>query len=340
MVIWLLGLSQEKVLTSRSKILAAELRVEEESATEPPLTQTDHVRRGVAALYTENASISNNTADHGWQFARFPRLFVIGFGKAGTKALYETIKLHPQYAGPQKEVRFFSRHYSKGLGWYLDALPHPPSSHMQVVEKSPDYVTTKEAANRIKKAALSLGVSPSSLKFIIIVRNPVTRSVSEYLEWNEYRLSKRMDSLKPFFKLVLTETGELATSIAFINSSLYAYHIQAGKWFSEFSRSQFCFVNGDRFRKDPCSEAQKLEKCLKIQPFFSEYNFVYDDRTKKYCLRDRYGVTRCFGVSKGRPHPDVQQDVIDKLKAHFNQWNKQLYHISLENYEWEDSSDA
>ena len=93
---------------------------------------------------------------------RFPRLFVIGFGKAGTKALYETIKLHPQYAGPQKEVRFFSRHYSKGLGWYLDALPHPPSSHMQVVEKSPDYVTTKEAANRIKKAALSLGVSPSS----------------------------------------------------------------------------------------------------------------------------------------------------------------------------------
>ena len=339
MVIWLVGLSPEKVLTSRSsKILAAE------EPTELPRLQAD-LTRGVersTALYTTvNATTSNSSSSTAsWQFTRFPRLFIIGFGKAGTKALYETIKMHPQYIGPQKEVRFFSRHYSKGLGWYLDCLPHPYNSGQQVVEKSPDYVTTREAPERIKKAAISYGVSPSSLKFVIIVRNPVTRSVSEYLEWNGYRMSQKQSLLKPFSEMVLNDAGELETSIAFINSSLYAYHIQAGKWFSEFNRNQFCFVNGDKFRKDPCSETLKLEKCLGIQPFFSEYNFVYDVTTKKHCLRDRYGVTRCFGISKGRPHPHVRPDVIDKLKAHFHQWNKQLYQISHENYEWEDSSDA
>ena len=65
-------------------------------------------------------------------------------GKAGTKALYDELMTvgTRSTAGPQKEVRFFKQALLKRAGLVFRlALPHPPSSHMQVVEKSPDCVT-------------------------------------------------------------------------------------------------------------------------------------------------------------------------------------------------------
>jgi len=34
---------------------------------------------------------------------RFPKYMIVGFGKAGTKALYEALKLHPSLTGLEKE---------------------------------------------------------------------------------------------------------------------------------------------------------------------------------------------------------------------------------------------
>ena len=53
---------------------------------------------------------------------RFPKYMIIGFGKAGTKAV---LKLHPSLKGPETEQRYFSRYYSQGLSSYLVHLPDP-----------------------------------------------------------------------------------------------------------------------------------------------------------------------------------------------------------------------
>ncbi len=42
----------------------------------------------------------------------FPQVFIIGFAKTGTKALYEALKLHPQLSGPPKEMRYFTAHFN------------------------------------------------------------------------------------------------------------------------------------------------------------------------------------------------------------------------------------
>lgn len=367
--IWTLGhlaySDRTSVLINRSKILWNFVPVEtgtsvptpqhasgavhkspESTQLEENITHTSvHVHDGTDTDYPEHTLNTTDTAATMGaatvsSFTQFPRVFIIGFGKAGTKALFETLKLHPQFIGPSKEMRFFSRHYSNGMDWYLKALPPPTDPNQLVIEKSPDYVTTRGVALQIKKASQSFGVPPSSLKFIVITKNPVVRSVSEYLEWNNYRQLTNRSLLPPFSQLVLTSQSEVDTSIAFINSSLYAYHINVGNWFNEFSRSQFCFVNGDNFKKDPCLEAKKLEKCLGVDPYLNEYNFVYNPKTKKYCLRDRAGVTRCFAKSKGRKHPRVPKAVVDKLKTYFHRWNVMLYDILSEDYGWEGSEDT
>lgn len=49
---------------------------------------------------------------------RLPQAIVIGVKKAGTRALLEYLRLHPDVRSPGPEVHFFDRHFERGLDWY------------------------------------------------------------------------------------------------------------------------------------------------------------------------------------------------------------------------------
>ena len=254
---------------------------------------------------------------------RFPRVMIIGFGKAGTKALYEALKLHPQLSGPYKEQRFFSQHYSIGLDKYLRSLPDPPKGGYNS-EKSPDYIIVPEAPKRIKLAASSAGVNTGNLKFVVVLRDPVDRAMSEYLEWNILRRSSNKPRLPPFEDMVVGKSGGVDTSQPFINASCYAYHIH--NWLEHFSKDQMCYVDGDRFVTDPLKEVHLLEECLRLDHYFSDVNFVYDPAKGFYCFQDRNSVNNsvCMNKSKGRKHPDIAQEVEKKLRNYFQPWDNLL----------------
>ena len=57
----------------------------------------------------------------------FPRYMIVGFGKSGTRALYNALRMHPQLNGPGSEERFFSLMYGEGLANYLNSFPAPPA---------------------------------------------------------------------------------------------------------------------------------------------------------------------------------------------------------------------
>ena len=267
------------------------------------------------------------------QKKRFPGIFIVGFGKSGTKALYEVLKMHPKLEGPAKEVRFFSLHFSEGLSWYLKILPNPPIGGT-VIEKSPDYILTSEAAVRLKEAALSLGVLPSSLKFVVMVRNPVVRAVSEYLEWKITKASKGQ-RLPPLADMIL-DSDETIRDLPFLNTSCYSEHIQ--KWFHYFHKKQFCFVDGDEFVSNPFKQVTKLEACLGLTSFFVEENFVYKEERGFYCFK-RHSLSdeKCMNKSKGRKHPVLSAELLSKLKDYFNECNQQFCKIVGDDFHWEDS---
>ena len=47
-----------------------------------------------------------------------PQAIIIGVKKAGTRALLEYLRMHPNVEAPGPEPHFFDKNYDKGLKWY------------------------------------------------------------------------------------------------------------------------------------------------------------------------------------------------------------------------------
>ena len=268
----------------------------------------------------------------------FPRIIIVGFAKTGTKALYEALKLHPQLSGPLKELRYFTEHYSDNLQDYLDKFSHAPSNGSNI-EKSPDYILSLQAAHRLKQACLSLRLDPSILKFVVMVRNPVARTVSDFLELKSWALMNHNNDFSPkFSEHVIDKDGGIATRSKIVNSSCYLFHLK--RWMTVFERKQFCYVNGDSFVHDPFTEIKKLESCLGLEPFYQTSNFVFNIRKGFYCFKGSASKVICMSKSKGRTHPFVEKDLVTRLKQFFAPWNKDLYNfINRTDFNWELSED-
>lgn len=262
---------------------------------------------------------------------RFPRIMVVGFGKAGTKALFEVLKMHPDIRGPNSESRFFSDHYDKGLRHYLASLPEPTSGGV-VVEKSPDYIIKEEVPERILESLKELGIGVTEVKFVIMLRDPVDRAVSEYLEWQAERQQSGSKKLPPFEKMVLNRK---ATMQPFLKASNYASHIK--HWFRYFDKNQTCFVDGDTFVKDPFSEILVLESCLSLRPYFEPGHFVYQPERGFYCFKASLNETQpphCLSMSKGRKHPPIHDLVLSVLRKHYESSDSQLPALIGRRMEW------
>lgn len=268
---------------------------------------------------------------------RFPRIMIVGFGKTGTKALFEVLKMHPKLHGPTQEKRFFSDHYNKGLLYYLKSLPEP-SPGGYVVEKSPDYILDDPVALRILASLKSLKIGTSELRFVVMLRDPIDRAMSEYLEWNINRKNGGHEALPPFHVMAVhAENQTVNSKQPFIRASNYAKYIS--RWLGYFSRNQTCFVDGDLFVQDPFSVVHELESCLRLRPFFSSENFVYESKRGFYCFKSSKNQTApyCMNGSKGRKHPDISSGVLTSLKNYFRPLDAKLLPLIGREMQWQRS---
>lgn len=282
---------------------------------------------------------ANTTASARSRHNSFPRIIVVGFGKSGTRALYDALLMHPQLKGPKKEVRYFDTHYNKGLTWYLEQMPSAEDG-VVVIEKSPSYIIHPISAQRLLEAVEKLNVEPSTLKFVVMVRDPITRAVSEYLEWNLQRLyfsrndPLHRNRLPPFEKMVYDESGQIDLAGApMLNASVYSFHLS--NWMHYFTPSQICIVDGDNFVRSPYQEIHSLESCLGLKRYFTEQNFEYVPQRGFYCFRETsHSTLQCESQSKGRPHPTLPEQVVLDLKKAYQPYNEQLQVLTNRTYSW------
>ena len=273
--------------------------------------------------------------------SKFPRIIIIGFGKSGTRALYDVLLMHPQLRGPPREVRYFDTHYDKGMRWYLEQMPTVKDG-VVVMEKSPSYIIHPMSVQRLLETTEKLHIDPRTLKFVVMFRDPIQRAVSEYLEWNVqhyiHHLKKLQDSplkpLPPFVQMVYDTSGQVdLASTRPLNTSVYSIHLS--KWMQHFSASQFCYVDGDNFAREPYHEVYVLESCLGIKRFFTTQNFVYIPQRGFYCFRETPGsILKCENESKGRPHPPLPRQVVLDLKRAFRPYNEELQILTKRNFSW------
>lgn len=254
---------------------------------------------------------------------RMPHSIIIGVRKGGTRALLEMLDIHPSVAAAATEVHFFDwdENYARGFDWYRGLMPYS-FPHQTTVEKTPGYFTSPLAPERIR-------AMNSSIKLLLILRDPAERVVSDYTQVYFNRLEARKP-VRPIEEL-LVRGGALNTRYKAIQRSLYHLHMR--NWLRHFPLAQIHLVDGDTLVRDPLPELRRVERFLELPPRIAASNFYFNQTKGFYCIRSD-GRERCLHESKGRPHPPVNGTVLRQLRAYFRPHNRSFYRLVGRNFHW------
>jgi len=200
------------------------------------------------------------------------------------------------------------------------------------IEKTPSYFVTKSAPQRV------YSMSPD-VKLVVVVRDPVTRALSDY---TQARL-KRPD-LPSFENMAfvnatqrrrgLSDDSVVNVSWGAIRIGLYARYLD--RWLRRFSLDRFHFVSGERLVVDPAGELAHLQDFLGVKRLVTDKHFYYNATKGFPCLKkaERGGAPRCLGQSKGRIHPVVGAAALRRLRDFYRPHNRRFYHLTGMDFGW------
>ncbi|KAJ0016238.1 hypothetical protein NQD34_014528 [Periophthalmus magnuspinnatus] len=193
------------------------------------------------------------------------------------------------------------------------------------MEKTPRYFVTTETPARVH--AMSRQV-----KLIVVVRDPVTRAISDYTQI----ISKTPD-IPTFESLAFKNhsTGEMDAQWSPLWIGLHALHLQ--RWLDWFPLEQIHLVSGERLISDPAGEMAKVQDFLGLQRIVTDKHF-YFNKTKGFpCLKKPEGSSKphCLGKTKGRTHTPIDPDVLLRLRDFYRPHNEKFYQLTGQDFGWQ-----
>lgn len=193
------------------------------------------------------------------------------------------------------------------------------------MEKTPSYFVTKEVPGRIH--AMS-----KDTKLIVVVRDPVTRAISDYTQTR----SKKPD-IPSFESLTFKNitANVIDTSWSAVQIGMYARHLE--QWLQFFPMSQLLFVSGERLIGDPAGEMARVQHFLGLRREVTHRHFHFNPAKGFPCLKrpESNSKPHCLGKTKGRTHPNIHPDVIQRLRDFYKPFNKKFYHMTGHDFGWD-----
>ncbi|KAL4708696.1 hypothetical protein ACJJTC_017375 [Scirpophaga incertulas] len=261
---------------------------------------------------------------------KLPDALIIGVKKCGTRALLEFLRLHPDVRAAGSEVHFFDKFYHKGFEWYREKMP-PTVEGQITMEKTPSYWVTRSAPKRV------YAMNPT-VKLLAVVRDPVTRAISDYTQ----SASKR-PSLPRFEDLALENSslgwGSAGRSVVAarwppVRLGLYARAFR--RWLRRFPRSHLLVISGERLVGDPAAEMARVQAFLGLKQIITEKHFYFNSTKGFPCLlkSESRPTPHCLGKTKGRNHPHIDPVAIERLKDFYRPFNEKFYQLTGTNFGW------
>lgn len=254
---------------------------------------------------------------------RLPQAIIIGVKKAGTRALLEYLRLHPDVRAPGPEPHFFDKNYYKGLKWYRNLMPETTKGQL-TIEKTPSYFVTKGIPERVYKMS-------KKTKLIVVFRDPVTRAISDYAQ-----LASRNPDVKTFEEMVFVNnrTRIVDTSWTIVKIGVYAQHL--ARWLEYFPIRQMHFVSGENLIENPADEMTRIQEFLGIEQFITAENFTFNQTKGFPCYKKENNTTRwhCLNEEKGRRHPGIDNSVKRRLEDFYRPFNLKLYSMTGQDFGW------
>ncbi|VDK85071.1 unnamed protein product [Litomosoides sigmodontis] len=214
---------------------------------------------------------------------RLPQCLIIGVRKGGTRALLDALAIQPYIRVARREMHFFNDNetYNKGSEWYRRQMPHTYPEQV-TIEKTPAYFTSQHAPERVHRLN-------SSMKLILILRDPVIRTISDFTQ-SSFGLEKN-------YRAVLNESVAMeCRAVTKTSQVLYTKH-ERNKTKPSFEAE--AFLNDTFTININYKPLQKVERFLHIPQSFKSDQLIFNKHKGFYCFRrkDRY-TAKCLGNTK------------------------------------------
>lgn len=207
----------------------------------------------------------------------------------------------------------------------------------------------------------------SSIKLLLIVREPVTRVISDYTQiylqqsppsspggsvpfsassssntttitasasinnynLQQYQVQQQQPSLE---ELVLTPSGHVNTNYKAIRISMYSRYMR--RWLDVFPREQIHVIDGDALIRDPYNVLRDVERFLGLEHKLEKDYFYFNNTKGFYCWRSSNKLIHCLNDSKGRKHPALKIGLIRTLRQFYRKVNYEFYEMVGRDFGW------
>ena len=256
-------------------------------------------------------------------FRVLPNFFVIGAGRTGTTSLFHYLFQHPSITkSAYDELGFFDVNYHLGLNWYRSLFPSVltkifvklKTKAFLTYDVTPSYVRKHWVAKRIHD------MFPST-KLIVVLRNPVDKSYSQYhlnvtlgeKRTFEHVIKEDMDNILKW-KTELKDDNYFATVVenSILGRGLYAEQLPA--WFDLFSKNQIMIIQSEKLSSDTKNVMNDVFQFLGL-PIFDIPN------------------TKRVNVSQySKMNPETRELLINFFKP----YNEKLFGLLGKKFNWND----
>ena len=282
------------------------------------LTEQNNIQEAIAcyrkSCYQQVINTYPELAQLHWKETKesAPDFMLIGAAKCGTSSLNNYLSHHPQILLPhKKELDFFWRRFDYGIDWYLAHFPTITDQEDFITgEATPNYIRFFLAAQRIKQHC-------PNIKLILLLRNPVDRSIS----WHYHKLNhgQLKEDLETAISLEMKELENLSKEdiihsgyrkLDSILSSLYIYQVQV--WLEFFKREQILILKSEDFYSNP---AETMEQ-------------VYD-----FLGLPNHTLAQYRKINSGSYNP-ADEEIRNVLRDYFEPYNQELEEYLGMEFNW------
>ncbi|MCF7914756.1 MAG: sulfotransferase domain-containing protein [Spirochaetaceae bacterium] len=248
-----------------------------------------------------------------------PDFIIVGAEKAGTTSLHDYINQHPSVIeGHRKEIQYFSRYFYRSWDWYRAHFPFHSRLHENICgEASPYYIFHPYAAERIHSTL-------PNIKIIMLLREPITRTVSQYY----HEVAKQREELS-LEEAIAAENERTAGEVekmctptylpfkhehfSYVEKSNYVDQVQ--RYLSVFPRNQIMIIQSERFFRETAEVTRAVYEFLGIDGTFVPPNLEPANVSPR---------------KKDQLVPQTRK----RLETYFAVQNEKLYELIGERYDW------
>lgn len=209
------------------------------------------------------------------------------------------------------------------------------------VEKTPSYFITKQAPERIAETY----VNGSEVKLIVIVRNPIDRAVSDFVQTNAKYPEMANRSFEDL--ALVEENGKVKVNTSWASVRIGVYYTYMQRWLQHFAMDRILVISCEQLIEQPAEVLAEAQRFLGLRNIVTPDFFTVDSQKGMPCLTKRVFTQpdgsftvlarrkpHCLGRNKGRPHPALAATTKAVLTDFYKPWSDKFFRQIGKRFDW------